>query len=60
MNNFTILAKMNIECELTIRAESWEEALKQAKDLKVPDFAHPKEGDCFNDFGEFELIAIIK
>ncbi len=45
---FTVMAKLEIECDLTIQAESLEDALEKSKGLKPLDFYEPK-GSLMDD-----------
>ena len=57
---FTINASMEVSASVEISAVDWDDALQQARKLGVTDFVRPTYGDVFDDYGNFELTAIIK
>lgn len=42
VNAYRIMAKLEIECDITIQAESLEEALERSRELKPADFFDSK------------------
>ena len=52
METFTVIASINCVVEKDVKAESWEEAVAEAKKLKTPDFIQPVQGRSFMDFEE--------
>ncbi len=54
---FTISAKLGIEVSTTINAESYEDALAQARKLSVTDFVTIPD-NCWQD-GEIDKISFI-
>ena len=54
---FTVYAKVTIECGITIKAESFEDALERSKELKEADFV-----DVFQDYndGSLEITGVFK
>ena len=50
MKTFSISTEIKIDIDLPIQAETLDDALKQAKDLKVTDFVKPKGDYIDSDF----------
>jgi len=48
VNAYTIMAKLEIECDVTVHAENLENALEKGRELKARDFYEPK-GDVMDD-----------
>ena len=62
MKPYTIMAKMQVDINRTIQAESLADAVQRAAKMNVLDFVRPHKDadDCFNDFKEFEVYGVYK
>lgn len=56
---FTLFLSIKAEVDVTIAAESFEDALIAARELKVPDIISAKAGTGLNDY-EVELTGVFK
>uniref|UniRef100_A0A6M3IHH1 Uncharacterized protein n=1 Tax=viral metagenome TaxID=1070528 RepID=A0A6M3IHH1_9ZZZZ len=56
--SYTVLARMTIDCEVDIMAESLEDAISKARELKEGDFLEFKGG--FNNSEGFEIMGLSK
>ena len=48
VNAYTIMARLEIECDVTIQAENLETALEKSRELNPTDFYEPR-GDVMED-----------
>lgn len=54
---YTVIAKIEAECDVEVKAESLEEALEKGRKLTVPDFVKATSG-TFNDFEKPHIIGV--
>lgn len=55
---YSISAKVLVRASCEINATSLEDAAKQAAALSITDFVKPAEGQCFDDYEDFEVTSI--
>jgi len=62
METYAIMARMRVDVNRAVRANSLEEALTLAATLTVKDFVQSAKGAdcCFNDWTDFEVYGVFK
>ena len=62
MKTYAIMARMRVDINRSIRAESLEAAVQLSKKLDVPDFVQPAKGadSSFNDYDDFEIYGVFE
>ena len=60
LHEYTISASVLVRASCTIKAASLQDAAAQAVALNVGDFVEPVEGQCFDDYEDFEVVSVWK